>query len=60
MQICPKCGKKVLRVTTYKDGDKLYIHEQTIRKGPLPHVAITKFCLITPTKGDSHERPVKR
>lgn len=44
---CPKCGKPVIR-RRYYDRDRIvsYIHEETIKKNPFPHVEITEYCEV--------------
>jgi hypothetical protein len=53
---CPKCGKKTSRYRYYKDGSSLYIHRQTKRNKPFPHMMIEDACGV-PKKDDEAWTP---
>lgn len=43
---CPRCDKKVVKVRNYKNGDRLFIHEEKVRDKPFPHIEIVDSCYI--------------
>ncbi len=43
---CPKCGKRVIDIRKYKNGDRLYVHEaKLVLGGKL--CEITKSCYVS-------------
>lgn len=44
--VCPECGKEYLKVRAYNNGDKNYIHKETLKKYPFPHYEVIESCYV--------------
>jgi len=43
---CPRCDKQVVKVRNYTNGDQLFIHRESVRSKPFPHIMIEESCYV--------------